>query len=89
MLIDRNHSLLTSFSIVFLIASFMFLANVLNTAYGQSQIIPFDLGDMATQNNITNSDSLSNTSLDQSGEVNPCIMPPCPPGQACIQSCPQ
>jgi hypothetical protein len=44
---------------------------------------------MATQNNITNSDSLSNTSLDQSGEVNPCIMPPCPPGQACIQSCPQ
>ncbi|MGD9535294.1 MAG: hypothetical protein AB7V56_16180 [Candidatus Nitrosocosmicus sp.] len=89
MQIKSNQFLLTSFLIVFIVVSPLFIASLLNTAYGQSQILPFDIGDIATQNNATSADNLSNTTLDQSDEVNPCNMPPCPPGQACIQSCPQ
>ncbi|MDR4491512.1 MAG: hypothetical protein R2685_11530 [Candidatus Nitrosocosmicus sp.] len=89
MQIKGNYSLLASFLIVFFVVSPLFIANLIITAYGQSQILPFDIGDIATQNNATSTDNLSNTTLDQSDEVNPCNMPPCPPGQACIQSCPQ
>jgi hypothetical protein len=90
MLINRNHFLFTSFLfVVFFVALSMFIANSLGTAYGQSQILPFEIGDIVTQKNITNPNNQSNITVDPSYEVNPCNMPPCPPGQACIQSCPQ
>lgn len=89
MQIKSNQFLLKSLLTVFFVVSPLFIANLLSTAYGQSQILPFDIGDIATQNNSTSTDNLSNTTLDQSDKVNPCNMPPCPPGQACIQSCPQ
>ncbi|KAA2280378.1 transmembrane 9 family protein [Candidatus Nitrosocosmicus sp. SS] len=89
MQIKSNQFLLTFFLIVFFVFSPLFIANLISTAYGQSQIIPFDIGDIATKKYATSTDNLSNITLHQSDEVNPCNMPPCPPGQACIQSCPQ
>lgn len=89
MFIKANEFLFACFSVVFFVASSMFTANLLNTAYGQDQNLPVDIGDIVTQNNITNLDNSSNMSMAQSDGANPCNMPPCPPGHACIQSCPQ
>lgn len=89
MLIKGNQFLLTSFSFVLFVAAFLSTTNLLSTAYGQSKIFPFDAGNIVTQHNTSNPSNLSNLSVNEADEPNPCNMPPCPPGHACIQSCPQ
>ncbi|MFI5425315.1 MAG: hypothetical protein ACHQXG_11055 [Nitrososphaerales archaeon] len=57
----------------------------------KDQLMPFDLKDMVdvgqAQNVSTENSSDTGTYDDQENTVD-CDMPPCPPGQACIQSCP-
>jgi hypothetical protein len=61
-------------------------------AYGQNDFPPFEIGDIIGPNESTSqvtnnsSDTLGNFSPDT--ETDDCVMPPCPPGHACIQSCP-
>lgn len=74
------------------------LPNTSNFAYGQSDSAPFEIGDIVGLDsglNMTGNDTLPNHSdiaipnEDTSQEAENCVMPPCPPGHACIQSCPE
>ncbi len=59
--------------------------------FGQSDSIPFEIGDIAHPNQNTNDTYLNNsnsTTGDDNDQQANCEMPPCPPGYACIQSCP-
>jgi hypothetical protein len=68
--------------------------NISNIVLGQSDTIPFELGNIIgseeelnqNPNGTTNdSSSTKNNSYEPKSD---CVMPPCPPGYACIQSCP-
>lgn len=63
------------------------MGNIFSFAQAQSQVMPYETGDNISQDNATGSNS-SAAELDNGSNNLPCIMPPCPPGQACIQSCP-
>jgi hypothetical protein len=86
------------FTIVFAFGS-LHLPNRTNLAYGQGDIVPFEIGDMIgieSSSKMTSNDTLPNdsdtTSMpneNASPESENCVMPPCPPGHACIQSCPE
>jgi len=67
-------------------------------AYGQSDTLPFEIGDIigidTKSKNMTSNDTFltdtENISKEESSaESENCVMPPCPPGNACIQSCPE
>lgn len=59
--------------------------------YGQSDSLPFEIGEITPPNQNTNdtyyNNSNSTANEDDEQQAN-CDMPPCPPGHACIQSCP-
>ena len=61
------------------------------TGSPKDQLMPFDIKDMfdagAAQNETAENSSNIVTEDNQDNPVD-CEMPPCPPGQACIQSCP-
>jgi len=61
------------------------------TGSPKDQLMPFDIKNMfdagATQNETADNSSNIVTEDNQDNPVD-CVMPPCPPGQACIQSCP-
>ena len=61
------------------------------TGSPKDQLMPFDIKDMfnvgAAQNETAENSSNIVTEDNQDSPVD-CEMPPCPPGQACIQSCP-
>ena len=61
------------------------------TSSPKDQLMPFDIKDMfdagAAQNETAENSSNIVTEDNQDNPVD-CEMPPCPPGQACIQSCP-
>lgn len=81
--------IISFFSLVMVVFAAFSLGGFYINAYGQSQILPFDINDIISQNE-TGSSNLSNpASVNNGGDNIPCNMPPCPPGQACIQSCPQ
>jgi hypothetical protein len=57
----------------------------------QDQIMPFDMKEMFETGQAQNetAQNLSNKVVDENQDKPAdCEMPPCPPGQACIQSCP-
>lgn len=66
--------------------------NISISAYGQTDFPPFEIGDIIGPNESTS--QIPNNTSDTTGNISPdtetddCVMPPCPPGQACIQSCP-
>jgi hypothetical protein len=57
----------------------------------KDQLMPFDLRDMVdvgqAQNESVENSSDRSTDDNQDSQID-CDMPPCPPGQACMQSCP-
>jgi hypothetical protein len=56
----------------------------------KSQLMPFDNQKMlepGQSQNETTKNSSSIVADDTSDQTTDCEMPPCPPGQACIQSC--
>jgi hypothetical protein len=66
-------------------------------AYGPAELLqPLGVGDIISanksasqdKNNISDIDSDITGNDDTDHEIDNCVMPPCPPGQACIQSCP-
>lgn len=54
-------------------------------AYGQIDSLPFEIGDIIPPNETTDYNNSNSSIVDENDN---CDMPPCPPGQACIQSCP-
>ena len=93
-----NKSITLSLYVVIVLSTFVayYLQNDLQAvsatiADGNDQLMPFDMKDMLgtgqTQNE-TASNSSNIVADDSQNPVTPCEMPPCPPGQACIQSCP-
>lgn len=78
---------------VFVLVSTMHTPNIGRMAYGQGDSLPFEIGDISDNAEHTNSSTTSNnsnsTNYEQNDEILNCEMPPCPPGQACIQSCPE
>ncbi len=91
---SKTKSMLTAafiFGLIITVASIQTL-NISIPAYGQTDFPPFEIGDIIGPNESTSlgtnntSDTLGNFSPDT--ETDDCVMPPCPPGQACIQSCP-
>ena len=76
---------------IFIVAATLHLQNIKIMAYGQSDSLPFEIGDIIPPNQNT-SDTSNNNSNSTTGDDNDqqanCDMPPCPPGYACIQSCP-
>lgn len=59
----------------------------------KDQLMPFDKQDIfetgQAQNETTkNSSTIGLGAGDNTDQITNCEMPPCPPGQACIQSCP-
>ena len=71
--------------------------NLFVIAYGQAESLPpVGAGDIIggiesdgqEDNNISNSDTDITRNNGTGIESNECVMPPCPPGHACIQSCP-
>jgi hypothetical protein len=63
------------------------IGNLFNFAQGQSQVMPFEIGDNISQQNATSS-NLNGLDTGKVSDNLPCSLPRCPPGQACIQSCP-
>jgi hypothetical protein len=62
--------------------------------YGQGDSLPFEIGDIPDasehmKNNNTSSNNSDSTNYEGNNQIISCEMPPCPPGQACIQSCPE
>jgi hypothetical protein len=63
-------------------------------ADAKDQLMPLDMQDMlkttqAQNETAKNSSTIGGGPADESPDnINNCVMPPCPPGQACIQSCP-
>ena len=59
----------------------------------KDQLMPFDMKEMLgtgqAQNETAKNSSTIGVGADEiPDKITPCEMPPCPPGQACIQSCP-
>ena len=57
----------------------------------KDQLMPFDMKEMLGTGQAQNETANNSTNIvddDSPNAVTPCEMPPCPPGQACIQSCP-
>jgi hypothetical protein len=57
----------------------------------KDQLMPFDMNDMTGTGQAQNQTANNSSNIVADGSQNqktPCEMPPCPPGQACIQSCP-
>lgn len=86
-----------SCTIIFAIALLQFSHGTI-MAYGQSDTLPFEIGNIigidTKSNNMTSNDTFptdtENISKEESSpEAGNCVMPPCPPGNACIQSCPE
>ena len=62
-------------------------------ADSKDQLMPFDMKEIfetgQPQNETTkNSSSIGVGAEENTDQIMNCEMPPCPPGQACIQSCP-
>ncbi len=79
------------FGLIITVASIQSL-NISIPAYAQTDFPPFEIGDIIEPNESTS--QLPNNTSGSSGNYSPdtetddCVMPPCPPGHACIQSCP-
>ena len=57
----------------------------------KDQLMPLDMKEMlgtGQDQNETTKNSSNVVAEDNSNKLTDCEMPPCPPGQACIQSCP-
>lgn len=77
-------------SFVLVASVFFFIAEFSGTANAQEQVLPFSVGDMLSQNSTgSNNTNDTDTDMGSSDGTLPCDMPPCPPDQACIQSCPK
>ena len=78
---------------VFLLVTMVHTPNIARMVYGQGDSLPFEIGDISGNGEKTNSNNSSNnsnsTNYDENDGLLNCEMPPCPPGQACIQSCPE
>lgn len=91
---SKTKSILTAafiFSLIITVASIQSL-NISIPAYGQTDLPPFEIGDTIGLNEstsqVTNNTSDTSWNFSPDTETDDCVMPPCPPGQACIQSCP-
>jgi len=73
---------------LFIIITILQSQNILNIASGQDNVLPFEIGDITGSNENINDTSYNNSNSTLIEENDNCVMPPCPPGQACIQSCP-
>ncbi|HKR74518.1 MAG TPA: hypothetical protein VJR94_10460 [Candidatus Nitrosocosmicus sp.] len=67
--------------------------NMIPYVFGQSESLPFEVGNFIEpgkeQDQISNNSFVSNSTTTEASErAENCVMPPCPPGHACIQSCP-
>ena len=61
------------------------------TGSTKDQLMPFDIKDMFGSGPVQNETEKNYSNIvteDNQGSSIDCEMPPCPPGQACIQSCP-
>ncbi len=57
----------------------------------KGQLMPFDNQNMLEPRQSQNETTKNSSNIvadDSSDQTTDCEMPPCPPGQACIQSCP-
>jgi hypothetical protein len=90
------HFLVLLFTLVSVAAAFYFLSLSQQDTLAQRQQIP---GIKFNTTNTSSSTTLSNTTImpefdsDTNNKNNlslePCNMPPCPPGEMCIQVCPE
>ena len=93
-----NNSTTLSVFVVLVLSTFVayYLQNDLQTvsatiAAAKDQLMPFDMKDMFGTGQAQNETANNSTNIvadDSQNAIMPCEMPPCPPGQACIQSCP-
>lgn len=79
--------------VVFIVLGIIQCFSISGMAYGQGDSLPFEIGEISesneNMNTNTSSDTSNSTSYGENNEIINCEMPPCPPGQACIQSCPE
>ena len=93
-----NNTATLSVLVVLVLSTFVayYLHNDLQTvsatiAAAKDQLMPFEMEDMFGTGQGQNETSNNSTNIvadDSQNAITPCEMPPCPPGQACIQSCP-
>lgn len=72
----------------------IYSTSISGVAFGQNDSIPFEIGDISDSivnpaDNPSNNNNSNSTDYGQNDEIINCDMPPCPPGQVCIQSCPE
>lgn len=70
-----------------LVQSSFSLANATNMSTNISPNYSM-VGKDNSNNNINSSNNNNSSNSSGSSNIEPCNMPPCPPGKACIQSCP-
>lgn len=79
--------------IVFIVLGTIQSFSIASIAYGQEDLLPFEIGEISESkeniNTNTSTNSSNSTNYEKNDEIINCEMPPCPPGQACIQSCPE
>ena len=93
-----NKSAILSVYVVIVLSTFVvyYLQSDLQAASAtitdpKDQLMPFDMNDMIGTGQAQNQTANNSSHIVADGSQNqimPCEMPPCPPGQACIQSCP-
>jgi hypothetical protein len=82
---------------VFIVLATVLFLNTTGFVYGQDDSLPFEIGDISSavsedtnaSTSSSNNSGSNSTNSEQNDQVINCDMPPCPPGQACIQSCPE
>ncbi len=93
-----NNTFIPSLFLFLLLSTFVayYLQNGLQSVSAtivnaKDQLMPFDMKEMLGTGQAQNETANNSTNIvddDSPNPVTPCEMPPCPPGQACIQSCP-
>jgi hypothetical protein len=88
---DLLFSILCLFVLV-VIAAFQ-SSFLVGLVYGKGDSFPIEIGEISDYSeNINTNTSASNSNSskhEENDEIINCDMPPCPPGQVCIQSCPE
>ncbi len=92
---SKGYLSITSLSVFIVLASILSQNTTGVVVYGQDDSLPFEIGDISgavsedANASASSSNASNSTNSELDGQAINCDMPPCPPGQACIQSCPE
>ena len=88
---DEPHFLMLLSALISVTATLFILSLTQQDTLAQRQQIPeikYDSTNTSTLSNTTDLPEFGLDTDDNNVSTEPCIMPPCPPGEMCIQVCP-